>query len=92
MSDVRTVRVRISGVVQGVGYRAWTLRRATGLRLSGWVRNRPDGDVDAVFSGPQEVVAAMLEACRDGPRHAVVHRLDVAEEPETEVGPFRITY
>jgi acylphosphatase len=78
--DVRTVRVRISGRVQGVGYRYWTERVAGEVGLSGWVRNRRDGTVEAVFSGPPEAVAEMLERCRDGPSAARVTSIDVVEE------------
>ena len=58
MSDTITVRVRISGRVQGVWYRGWTVDEARRLGLSGWVRNRRDGSVEAVFSGPEHVVRA----------------------------------
>jgi acylphosphatase len=80
-SDTRAVRVRISGRVQGVGFRAWTEGRARSLGLSGWVRNRRDGDVEAVFSGSREAVAAMLDACRSGPPHAQVAEVDASDEP-----------
>jgi acylphosphatase len=49
MSRVRSIRVRISGQVQGVGFRAWTEQRATALNLSGWVRNTESGDVEALI-------------------------------------------
>jgi acylphosphatase len=77
--DVRTVRVRIRGRVQGVGYRYWTERVAGELGLSGWVRNRRDGSVEAVFSGSPEEVAEMIERCRDGPASAQVISMDVKE-------------
>ena len=70
--EVRTVRVRIAGRVQGVGYRYWTERVAGELGLSGWVRNRRDGTVEAVFSGSPDDVAEMIERCRDGPPSAQV--------------------
>lgn len=62
----------IRGRVQGVGYRAWCARTAEGRGLSGWVRNRHDGAVEAVFAGPADVVDAMVEACRSGPDGARV--------------------
>ena len=83
---VRTVRVRISGRVQGVGYRYWTERVAGEIGLSGWVRNRRDGTVEAVFSGPPEAVAEMLERCRDGPPSAQVTSADV-RDGELEPAP-----
>ena len=73
------VRVRIEGRVQGVWYRGWAEDRAEALGLSGWVRNRRDGSVEAVFAGPEEVVRGMIAECRDGPRMARVTR--IAEEP-----------
>jgi acylphosphatase len=69
---VTAVRVIVEGRVQGVGYRAWVSREAQSRNLSGWVRNRGDGSVEAVFAGDQAKVAAMVEACRSGPGLAVV--------------------
>jgi acylphosphatase len=71
--------VAIQGRVQGVGYRAWTEYEALRLGLEGWVRNRRDGSVEAVFSGPAETVAAMIGACRQGPPGARVEA--VVERP-----------
>jgi acylphosphatase len=62
-----TVRLRISGRVQGVAYRAWAERQASLLALSGWVRNRRDGSVEAVLAGPEDAVRDMIERCRRGP-------------------------
>ena len=64
------VRVRISGHVQGVGYRAWAEREALSLGLSGWARNRRDGTVEALVAGPRAAVDAFLARCRDGPAAA----------------------
>ena len=71
-TDERAVRVRIGGRVQGVWFRAWTAREATVRGLSGWVRNREDGTVEALFCGNPSNVEAMLAACRDGPPQARV--------------------
>ena len=78
--------LRIEGRVQGVGYRAWMVREARRLGLSGWVRNRPDGSVEAVIAGPEPAVQALLTACRRGPIAARVDRIveDFAELPESE--------
>lgn len=76
---VRTVRVRIQGRVQGVGYRYWTEQAAAGLGLSGWVRNLRDGSVEAVFSGERAKVGAMIERCRAGPPPAVVASVEVED-------------
>jgi acylphosphatase len=91
VAEIRSVHVRISGFVQGVGFRAWTERRAAALGLSGFVRNCSNGDVEAVFSGTSQAVEAMLAACREGPRHASVDAMDVGPA-EPMSGPFRIRY
>jgi acylphosphatase len=64
--------VTIRGRVQGVGYRAWVEYEATARDLEGWVRNRRNGSVEALFSGPEEVVADMIASCRRGPPAARV--------------------
>jgi acylphosphatase len=69
--------VRISGRVQGVGFRAWTEDEATARGLSGWVRNRGDGSVEALFVGDAGSVEAMIAACWQGPRLAVVTAVEV---------------
>jgi acylphosphatase len=81
-----TIRVRIEGRVQGVWFRGWTVDQARSLDLDGWVRNRKDGSVEAVFSGPEAALRAMLARCHEGPPAARVSA--VHEEPETaEVEP-----
>ena len=82
MTDRKAVRVRIEGRVQGVGFRYWAIERAASLALDGWVRNRRDGGVEAVFAGPADAVADMLRRCRQGPMFARVDHL--TEEPETD--------
>ncbi|MCC8982559.1 acylphosphatase [Bradyrhizobium acaciae] len=67
--------VTITGRVQGVGYRAWVHENANARGLEGWVRNRRDGSVEAVFSGPEDVVADMIKACGRGPISARVDRV-----------------
>ena len=79
---MKSVRAVISGRVQGVCYRAWTEKEATERGLSGWVRNCSDGTVEAVFSGTEADVDAMLVACRTGPRLARVEGV-VAEACDT---------
>ena len=68
----KTVRVIITGRVQRVGFRHWTQLKAESFGLDGWVKNKSDGTVEALFSGLEEAVDAMLEACEDGPRFANV--------------------
>lgn len=79
MADITTVRVRIEGRVQGVWYRNWTVQEASTLGLKGWVRNRRDGSVEALFEGPEQTVNQMIEACHRGPVAARVDR--VTESP-----------
>jgi acylphosphatase len=75
--------VTINGRVQGVGYRYFVEREARSRDLEGWVRNRRDGNVEAVFSGPTEAVTAMIAACRRGPSSARVEALhDEAANPD----------
>jgi len=61
------VRLRVSGRVQGVAYRAWTEHQATSLGLSGWVRNRRDGSVEIVLCGDEDAVLEMIGRCQRGP-------------------------
>jgi acylphosphatase len=68
--------VVIRGRVQGVGYRDFTERTALKFGLAGWVRNRRDGAVEALFAGPADAVATMMEACRRGPFNARVDAID----------------
>jgi len=75
------VLLRIEGRVQGVGYRAWTVREARALGLAGWVRNRSDGSVEALVVGAADPVAALERACRRGPRLASVTA--IARTPST---------
>ena len=84
MNVIRHVIIR--GRVQGVGYRAWTEYTALERGLQGWVRNCRDGNVEALFSGPAEAVAAMIEACRDGPPGARVDFVD-----QRDAGPDELT-
>ncbi|PIA29171.1 hypothetical protein AQUCO_06200036v1 [Aquilegia coerulea] len=71
-NPTKTVRVMIKGRVQGVFYRNWTVENAIGLGLKGWVRNRRDGSVEALFSGDPKAVDEMEQRCRRGPPEAVV--------------------
>jgi acylphosphatase len=77
MSEPQTkaVVVRIEGRVQGVWYRGWAVSEAQARHLSGWVRNRTDGSVEALFAGPKADVDAMLEACWQGPPAARVTKV-----------------
>lgn len=79
IDQIRTVTVVIHGLVQGVGYRMWAQREAARHGVSGHVRNRADGTVEAVFSGEVQRVAAMIAACRAGPPGSRVTGIDVAD-------------
>lgn len=85
-----TIRIVMSGRVQGVGFRAWIERRARDLALSGWVRNRRDGTVEALFHGPDEAVHEMIGHCRRGPTHARVEVLERYEESEAPPAGFMV--
>ena len=86
MSDARA-RVVIRGRVQGVFFRAETRERARSLGLAGWVRNNPDGTVEAVFQGARDRVDSMIAWCRRGPAGADVDDVDVEwKEPRDEHG------
>ena len=89
-SGVRTVRVLIEGRVQGVGFRYWTEDAALELGLTGWVRNRCDGSVEALFSGNGALVAEMLDRCREGPRAAMVSSIRILEEGGAAPGGFDV--
>jgi acylphosphatase len=83
--------VLIYGFVQGVGFRFAVEREALSRGVSGWVRNQPDGTVEAVFEGEPEDVESLVDFCRRGPRGAAVERVDVeADSPEGLTG-FRVS-
>lgn len=82
---MKRAAVKVHGMVQGVFFRVETRDRARSLGLGGWVRNAPDGTVEAVFEGVDERVESMVEWCRRGPRGAAVADLDVSwEQPKGE--------
>ena len=83
-------RLAITGRVQGVGYRDWAMATAQRLGLSGWVRNRADGSVEALVVGDDEAVGRMIEACRRGPSLARVDAVDV-EPVDLDVLPSGFT-
>jgi acylphosphatase len=83
---VIALNVRVEGRVQGVGFRAFIDSEARRRGLLGWVRNRADGSVEAVFGGEEQTVREMIEACRKGPRAAIVRRLT---ETQVEVEVWR---
>ncbi len=83
-------RLTISGRVQGVGYRDWAMSTARRLGLSGWVRNRTDGAVEALIVGDDTAVGEMIDACRRGPTLARVDNVDI-EPVDLDVLPQGFT-
>ncbi|TAL83693.1 MAG: acylphosphatase [Beijerinckiaceae bacterium] len=79
------VRIIVRGRVQGVGYRAFVLSQAQARGIAGWVRNRRNGDVEAVFAGPGGAVKALCEICREGPPYAAVEALDIIPADRQEL-------
>lgn len=81
------IRARVHGRVQKVGYRAWTERQAAVLHLDGWVRNRADGSVEAVFAGSADNVAAMAESLNRGPVLARPAGLEIRRGDAADLDP-----
>ena len=83
-------RVVVHGRVQGVFFRDSCRREAASHRVAGWVRNLPDGTVEAVFEGEPRDVEAMTRWCRGGPAYAQVERVEVEDQPPTGEPGFRV--
>ncbi len=93
MEELVRARMRVRGVVQGVGYRYFVRSRAIALGLSGYVRNLPDGTVEIVAEGDKSVVSAFIGELRTGPRYATVDSIDLHwEEPEKDFRGFDYTF
>ena len=89
--ELRRVHVRVSGRVQGVYYRQSTQREAVGRRLTGWVRNLPDGRVELVAEGPSGLVAELVQWLHRGPAAARVDEVEISEmAPTGAAGPFDV--
>jgi len=83
-------RAVVHGRVQGVFFRDTARRMAESRGVAGWIGNRPDGAVEAVFEGEPDAVESMLRFCREGPRGATVERVDVTEEEPEGLSGFAI--
>ena len=83
-------RVVVTGRVQGVYFRGSTAAFAKSEDLAGWVRNLPDGRVEAVFEGPRDAVERAIAFCRTGPRWAKVEQVDVREQPHENLRGFHV--
>jgi acylphosphatase len=93
MDGLSRVRLRVSGFVQGVNFRYYARQRAQSLGLSGWVRNCPDGTVEADVQGDEEGVQAFVSWARQGPSMAHVENVSLErEEPDETLTGFRIVY
>ena len=86
----RAVDVTVTGLVQGVFFRAETQREADRLGLAGWVRNEPDGSVAAHFEGEPDAVGSMVDWCREGPSRARVDGVDVRDAEPTGAKRFEV--
>lgn len=91
MSGVTTVLVRVRGEVQGVGFRYWARRVAQGAGVGGWVRNRPDGSVEALVRGPEPAVETVLRAFREGSPWSRVEEVEV-ERLVDDTPPGRLSF
>lgn len=83
-------RLIVHGHVQGVFFRDTTCRRAAARGIAGWVRNRPEGTVEAVFEGDPEAVEAMVAFCHEGPRGAQVERVELHAEQPAGLSSFEV--
>ena len=94
MSDPHLIQAHlfIAGTVQGVSYRAYTHQMATKVGISGWVKNLPDGRVEAMFEGTQSQVEQAVQWCHGGSPAAVVREVDVVYESPTGCSGFEIRY
>lgn len=86
------VRVRISGRVQGVGYRYFTRRNADELGVKGWVQNLPGGGVEAVLEGERKKVGELLAMMKTGPSGAMVSGMELSELEPKNYESFKIVY
>jgi acylphosphatase len=89
-NDVQTIRIFVHGFVQGVNYRRWMQGEALSREISGWVRNRADGTVEAVLHGDSRAVDDLLRACRHGPSLARVDKVLSAPADYDGLEDFRI--
>ena len=86
------VKVIIYGKVQGVGFRNFVYRNALKYNIKGYVKNNPDGTVEAVFEGENENIEKMIELCKRGPERARVDKIDIINIEDKGYKDFRIIY
>ena len=92
MKERECVHVFLAGMVQGVFYRSWAEQTAKQLGLKGWVKNLPDGKVEAVFEGECSKVEKMVTLCRKGPPHARVMSVETKKERCSGFETFEVRY
>ena len=90
MADAIRTHAIITGRVQGVWYRAKTQEAAERLGVSGWVRNLPDGSVEAVFEGDPQAVATVIEWCWEGPPQAIIENVSTRDEAAEGISGFQV--
>ena len=86
------IKVIIYGKVQGVGFRNFVYRNAIKYNIKGYVKNNPDGTVEAVFEGEKENIEKMIELCKKGPERARVDKIDIFEIEDKGYKDFKIVY
>ena len=87
---MKTVHIKVHGRVQGVFFRQDTKDRATALRITGWVRNLPDGTVEITATGDEQNIEKLIQWCQQGPPRAVVNKVDVTDSPLNNFTSFEI--
>jgi acylphosphatase len=87
-AELTTLRVRVEGRVQGVGFRVFAARQAADLNLKGWARNRADGALEALVSGAEKDVEKFVQACMRGPDGAKVTNIDLFADTDSGAGSF----
>jgi len=89
----KSVKVKVFGFVQGIGYRSWTKRKAEELGLKGWVKNLEDGTVESYLEGEEHSLNLMIELMKKGPRFARVEKIEVKSENQVKgYENFQIVY
>jgi acylphosphatase len=90
MAELIGRRISLTGQVQGVFFRVWAQGQARELGISGWIRNRPDGSLEAHLTGDESAVTRMIERMRRGPSNAHVDDIAVEEEAPESTGRFQV--
>ena len=89
---IKRIHVRIAGTVQMVSFRYYTKYEADLLGLNGWVKNNPDGSVEAVFEGEEDKIKKITEFCKKGPSSATIESTDIKEETPENINGFGIRF